>query len=190
MTPEALRTFAFDSIYLFATPETPQPDAAKTIAALPPEQRDRIIYIATRRLAFQILYQLDAMVTAPDAAAADAFISNCLSHIEGLGPLAVEDIKSLVNGAYDRRKDADAEFLDLAPEWPTNRLAAVDRAILRLGHYEMASRRTHPKIAVNEAVELAKHYSTEKSPAFINGLLDKVLKRLESNAPESTQPAQ
>lgn len=191
MTPEALRTFAFDSIYLFANPETPQPDAAKTLASLPPEQRDRVIHIATRRLAFQILYQLDAMVTQPDAAAADSFIKTSLSHIEGLGPLAVEDINALVKSAFETRKDADAEFLELAPEWPTNRLAAVDRAILRLAHSEMTTQRTPARIAVNEAVELAKHYSTEKSPAFINGLLDKVLKRLESNAPsESTQPAQ
>src|SRR5262249_17025746 len=131
MTPEALRTFAFDSIYLFATPESPQPDAAKTLATLPPEQRDRIIHIATRRLAFQVLYQLDAMVPAPDPAAVDAFVTNALSHIEGLGPIAVEDIKALAEGAYGRRKEADAEFLELAPEWPTNRLAAVDRAILR-----------------------------------------------------------
>jgi N utilization substance protein B len=179
MTPEALRAFAFDAIYLFAAPEHPQPDAAKTLAKLPPEQRDRVIHVATRRLAFQILYQLDAMVTAPDEPALNAFVDHALSHIDGLGPIALADIEAFVKGAYSARSAADAEFLELAPEWPTNRLAAVDRALLRLAHYEMTSGRTSPKIAVNEAVELAKHYSTEKSPAFINGLLDKVLKRIE-----------
>jgi N utilization substance protein B len=94
-----------------------------------------------------------------------------------------------VKGVHNARAAADAEFLELAPEWPTNRLAAVDRAILRLAHFEMTSGRTPPKIAVNEAVELAKHYSTEKSPAFINGLLDKVLKRLEPAAPDEPEPS-
>jgi hypothetical protein len=64
------------------------------------------------------------------------------------------------------------------PDWPSRRLAPIDRAILRLAHFEMTSGRTPPKVAINEAVELAKAFSTEKSPAFINGLLGKVLKRL------------
>jgi N utilization substance protein B len=54
----------------------------------------------------------------------------------------------------------------------------VDRAILRLAHFEMTSGKTAPKIVVNEAVELAKRYSTERSPSFINALLDKVLKEV------------
>ena len=189
MTPEALRTFAFDSIYLFASAEHPQPDAAKVLASLPPEQRDRVFHVATRRLAFQLLYQLDAIVTPPDAAAVDAFVVNALGRVEGLGPMAVAGIEAFVRDAYNARAGADAEFLELAPEWPTNRLAAVDRAILRLAHFEMVSGRTPSKIAVNEAVELAKHYSTEKSPAFINGLLDKVLKRLEPAAADQSPAA-
>ena len=65
---------------------------------------------------------------------------------------------------------------ELAPYWPTHRQAAVDRAILRLAHYEMMSGQTPPKVVVNEAVELAKRFSTERSPSFVNALLDKVLK--------------
>jgi Transcription termination factor len=55
----------------------------------------------------------------------------------------------------------------------------VDRALLRLAHYEMTSGRTPPRVVVNETVELAKHFSTEKAPAFINALLDKVMKRIQ-----------
>ncbi|MBZ0172227.1 MAG: transcription antitermination protein NusB, partial [Phycisphaerales bacterium] len=78
--------------------------------------------------------------------------------------------------------DADAEFEALAPDWPPRRQAAIDRAILRLGHFEMVSGRTPPKVVVNESVELAKAFSTDRSPAFINGLLGKVLKRVLGSA--------
>ena len=95
----------------------------------------------------------------------------------------------LAQDAHANRKDADEEFEALAPEWPSRRLAPIDRAILRLAHFEMTSGRTPPKVAINEAVELAKAFSTEKSPAFVNGLLSKVLKRLQAEAAgEKTVP--
>ncbi len=129
-----------------------------------------------RRLAFQALFQLDAR--GPDD----------LAHIrESLGESSTDDQSrqralELAVSAYNAREAADREFEGLAPAWPAHRLAAVDRAILRLAHHEMTSGRTPPKVAVNEAVELAKEFSTEKSPAFVNGLLDKVLKRLPREA--------
>ncbi len=64
----------------------------------------------------------------------------------------------------------------LAPEWPTHRLAGVDRAILRLCHHELTSGANPAPIVLNEAVELARHFSTDRSPAFINALLDKIAK--------------
>jgi N utilization substance protein B len=192
MTPDELLPLAFDTIYVLPgaeRPDKPAPDP-KILKSLPTEQRDRVYRTALRRLAFQLMYQIDAAVTQPEPAALDTFVKHTLAEVEGLGPMALEDVRTLVTGAHNGRKDADAEFLALAPEWPTNRLAAVDRALLRLAHYEMTSGRTPPKIVVNEAVELAKHYSTDKSPAFINGLLDKVLKRLEPTAQpvEAQQP--
>jgi N utilization substance protein B len=53
----------------------------------------------------------------------------------------------------------------------------------------MTTGRTAPKVAVNEAIELAKHYSTDRSPAFINGLLDKVLKRVQAASVQAPSPA-
>ena len=52
----------------------------------------------------------------------------------------------------------------------------VDRNILRLAYFEMASGQTPPKVAINEAVELAREFSTQKSPAFVNGVLDKIMR--------------
>jgi len=62
--------------------------------------------------------------------------------------------------------------------WRFERLAAIDRAILRLAIHEMSSSDTPPKVVLNEAVELAKKFSSEQSGAFVNGVLDSVLKSL------------
>lgn len=130
-----------------------------------------------RRLAFQVLYQLDAR----GAADAEA-IREALGTEEEFTPKERERAFTMGMEAYQARHAADREMVALAPGWPAHRQAAVDRAILRLAHYEMTSGRTEPKIVVNEAVELAKQFSTDRSPAFINGLLDKVLKRLAAGA--------
>ena len=88
----------------------------------------------------------------------------------------------LATEAYGDRAAADAFMTEAAPGWPAHRQAAVDRAILRLAHHEMMSGKTNAKIVVNEAVELAKEFSTDKSPAFVNGLLDKALKKVLGEA--------
>lgn len=80
-------------------------------------------------------------------------------------------------GAWERRAESDAVARELAPDWPPSRQPSVDRAILRLAQYEIARGESPPKAVVNEAVELAKAFSTEQSPSFVNGVLSKVLKR-------------
>lgn len=128
-----------------------------------------------RRLAFQVLFQLDARGERDALAIRDAALADESS---GLVERDRERAIDLAQAAFAARAEADRAMMELAPTWPSHRQAAVDRAILRLAHYEMTSGRTPPKIAVNEAVELAKEFSTDKSPAFVNGLLDKVLKRV------------
>jgi len=128
-----------------------------------------------RRLAFQTLFQLDARAgrNADDVRAG-------MSAADGFSDQDREKAFTLAKAAFDGRAIADKFMLELAPTWPAHRQAAVDRAILRLAHYEMMVARTPPQIVVNEAVELAKEFSTDKSPAFVNGLLDKVLKKVLS----------
>ncbi len=125
-----------------------------------------------RRLAFQTLYQLDARPG--DAATIKISLDNAEDFSAGERTKAF----ALAEAAHAQRSKCDRELEVLAPTWPARRQAAVDRAILRLAHYEIVSGCTPAKVAVNEAVELAKSFSTEKSPGFINGLLDKVLKRV------------
>lgn len=145
--------------------------AEDALASLSPAERDRVLTIAARRLAFQVLFELDSR-RATDATEAAAI----LSRARGITPAQVEPLLVLVAGAHARAKEADAAFQKIAPEWPAHRMAPVDRAILRLAYFEMLATDTHPKIVINEAVELAKAFSSEKSPAFINGLLDRVMK--------------
>jgi len=89
----------------------------------------------------------------------------------------------LALAAHRARRAADEAIREFAPQWPAVRQPAVDRAILRLAHFEMTSGRTPPKTAVNEAVELAKAFGGERSPGFINAVLDKVLKRVLASQP-------
>lgn len=148
-----------------------------------------------RRLAFQALYQLDARTGGVGGVGGgagttnmedpEAVLTGLLSDPDDAETTAARytpaEIKKaflMASAAFADRATADAFMTEAAPGWPAHRQAAVDRAILRLAHHEMTVGGTHPKIVVNEAVELAKMFSTEKSPSFINGLLDKLLKQV------------
>ncbi len=124
-----------------------------------------------RRCALQALYQFDAVGT-------DALQTVRDSLKESPGSDAVHDAGfELARRAWARRAEADAAVAELTPDWPTYRQPVVDRSILRLAVFEMISGETPGKVAINEAVELAKEFSTGKSPLFINGVLDKIYKR-------------
>jgi N utilization substance protein B len=73
----------------------------------------------------------------------------------------------------------DALIVGHSDNWRFERLAAIDRAILRLAIYEMKGFETPPKVVLNEAVGLAKKYSSEESGSFVNGILDAVRKSLQ-----------
>jgi N utilization substance protein B len=168
---DRLHVIAFD--HLLQLPGVAEA-GAMAFEEIPAEQRERALQIACRRLAFQILYELDVGSLDP------ANVRQRLGGVEGLGPIALERVATHVGEAWEQRREADAEFLALAPDWPPHRQAAVDRAILRMARAEMLSGRTPTRVVVSEAVELARHFSTEKSPAFVNALLDKVMRRLET----------
>ena len=75
------------------------------------------------------------------------------------------------------RKELDALIREAATNWELERMAAVDRNALRIGCYELLHDDDIPmKVAINEAIELAKRYSTEASGAFVNGILDRIRK--------------
>ena len=140
-----------------------------------------------RRLALQAVYQLDARDG--DHEAVRASVESSTEEVAAKFSAAdVDKAMELAERTFESRTEADAMVRELAPTWPAERQPAIDRAILRLAHYEMASGLTPPKVVVNEAIELAKQFGTERSPAFINGVLDKILKRIVQT-PEQPQPA-
>ncbi|MFK7883394.1 MAG: transcription antitermination factor NusB [Phycisphaerales bacterium] len=146
-----------------------------------------------RRLALLALYQFDAL-KAEGADANRASIRESLDNLEALEEEGLtfadpnrafsdadkDKAVTIAEAAWDNHESSDAVFAELAPEWPAHRMPAVDRAVLRLCHYEMHSG-SQPKIVVNEGVELAKQFSTKDSPNFVNAVLDKVLKKILAN---------
>ena len=122
-----------------------------------------------RRCALQCLYQFDAGAEPGDD------VRRSLEASPGT-PEDYERGYELAVNAWARREEADAAVAALTPEWPTYRQPVVDRSILRLALYEMVHEDTPPKVAINEAIELAREYSTEKSHLFVNAVLDKIFK--------------
>ncbi|MBL8875180.1 MAG: hypothetical protein JNM86_05220 [Phycisphaerae bacterium] len=132
-----------------------------------------------RRMAFLALFQLDARGDLTDAELESSVLHGDDPKIDAPGVKASEQSKAwtLARDAYADRKRCDDVMKNLAPEWPAYRQAAVDRALLRLAHFEIHSERVPAPIAIDAAVELAKEFSTEKSPGFINALLDQAAKK-------------
>jgi transcription antitermination protein NusB len=123
-----------------------------------------------REIALQVLYQSDLNGNQPPAEVT-RFIQNRLRAEPKLWPFA----EGLVAGVRDHRERIDAAITTVAENWRIDRMAAIDRNILRLGAYELLLCADIPdKVAINEALELAKRYSTAQSSKFVNGVLDRM----------------
>ena len=97
-----------------------------------------------------------------------------------------EFIYTLVNGVSDKQQELDGILRPVAPEWPIEQIARMDRAILRMGIYELLfSSDAPPKVVINEAVELAKAFGGDNSSKFVNGVLGTVLKNKEKGVYET-----
>jgi N utilization substance protein B len=123
-----------------------------------------------RELALQLLFLWDAH------GASDEQMTNQVTH-DASDDAAIRQLAAqMAQGAWAGRESADKWMERLAPQWPPRRQPGVDRGILRMAIFEMTNTDTPPKVIIDEAIELAKIYSTENSPAFVNGVLDAVLK--------------
>lgn len=141
-----------------------------------------------RRLAFVAIFQLDARgeLTDDELVAAVANSEDPSIDAERIAKGVQSEAFELARAAYADRKRCDDVMKNLSPEWPAYRQAAVDRALLRLAHFEMFSGRASAALAIDSAVELAKEFSTEKSPGFINALLDAAGKRIAGKKSKKT----
>jgi N utilization substance protein B len=132
-----------------------------------------------REVALQALYQRDQNRSlAPDDGV--AFLGRRL-----FDPELFELAQTLYIGTLEHLKEIDTRITRVAENWSVERMAVVDRNILRLGIYELYHGPETPfKVVLDEAIELAKRYGTEESPAFVNGILDRIVN--EKNAVEAT----
>jgi len=97
-----------------------------------------------------------------------------------------EFVWRLIKGILEHKKEIDAIIEKAAPEWPLEQIAIVDRNILRIGLYELLyadPNEVPPKVAINEAIELAKNFGGPNSGKFINGVLGTVYKQISERKP-------
>jgi N utilization substance protein B len=97
-----------------------------------------------------------------------------------LEPAARDFCERLVRGTWDRRDELDALIRRYSKSWRLERMATVDRNLLRLAAYELTAELAPPPVVIDEAVELAKRYGGESSPAFVNGILDRIAAATET----------
>ena len=91
-----------------------------------------------------------------------------------------EFIENLVKGVHAKQAELDAVLQPVAPDWPIDQIARMDRVVLRIGVYELLhGTDVPPKVVINEAVELAKAFGGDNSSKFINGVLGTVLRQIE-----------
>lgn len=153
-----------------------------------------------RIITLQSLYEYEFRNKAGDAAAEiDTIIAkNIEPYSKALGD--TEFVYNLTHGVAKYSKELDEALRPLAPEWPIESIAAIDRNVLRIGLYELtrASDSVPPKVAINEAVELAKAFGSENSSKFVNGVLGTAFRQLgldgsegkhEQPKPASDQPS-
>jgi N utilization substance protein B len=126
-----------------------------------------------RSLALEVLYEVDCV-----GHPFQEVIAQRLENYQTLGKEAANFAKRIVRGTLESALELDNMIASCAPEWPVEELAVLDRNILRLALWEFAiSNETPIKVAINEAVELAKRYSSDSAPRFINGVLGTLARR-------------
>jgi transcription antitermination protein NusB len=127
-----------------------------------------------RERAVQALYQIDVAATDLDEA-----LSRFWRSFEPVEREVMDLAEALVRGVAEHRRAIDGEIEAVSTNWRLDRMARVDRNVLRLAVHEMMHRPEVPvKVVINEAIELGKKYGSESSGAFINGVLDRIAQSL------------
>jgi N utilization substance protein B len=122
-----------------------------------------------REIALQVLYQLEVNPAAGDDGL-ERFLVGRLRM-----PALVSFARSLVEGVQQRRDEIDALLDARSENWRVARMAATDRGVLRIGLFELLHTDVPGPVAVDEAIELARRYGSEASPAFVAGILGNLL---------------
>ena len=137
-----------------------------------------------RIVALQTLYEFEfRKESADDSADVKEILSRNLERYE----TAIDDtsfVETLVTGVLEQQKALDDNIQPIAPDWPIDQIARIDRNILRIGVYELLHQAevVPPKVAINEAVELAKAFGSDNSSKFVNGVLGTAYRTLVEGA--------
>jgi N utilization substance protein B len=143
-----------------------------------------------RIVALQSLYEYEFRTQSEDATATiDEILSRNLQRYE----TAIDDktfVSDLVKGVIAEQDDLDEKIQPIAPDWPIAQIARIDRAILRIGLYELLHLASvvPPKVVINEAVELAKAFGSDNSSKFVNGVLGTAYRTLIEGKPADAKP--
>ena len=125
-----------------------------------------------RCIALQVLYECDLTSHMPG----DVLTRN-LEEAD-FTPVLQEFVRNIVVGILPIREHLDQIIAQHAPEWPLDQVAVIDRNILRIALWEFAVEGCTPlKVAINEAIELAKYYGSDSTPRFVNGVLGSLAER-------------
>lgn len=139
-----------------------------------------------RIIALQTLYEEEFRIECDDKAfkLKDVLERNIARYAEMVDDRAF--IEQLVKGVDEKKSELDVLLQPIAPEWPIEQIARMDRIVLRIGAYELVfGTDVPPKVVINEAVELAKAFGGENSSKFVNGVLGTLLRQQE----EAQKPA-
>ncbi len=142
-----------------------------------------------REVVLQLLFQWDQNPAPVPRKAVAGFVRDRL--------LADADMEqyslSLLDGVVAHKDEIDEALKSAATNWRLTRMTPVDRNVLRLGAYELLFEKSNPplEVVLDEAIELAKRFGSEDSPAFVNGVLDRVgkLRKAEKTEVEAAPPA-
>ncbi len=129
-----------------------------------------------RERALQALYQIDVAAVGIDEALARFWKS-----FEPVEREVMELAEALVRGVAEHRRAIDDTIERVSTHWRLDRLARVDRNVLRLAVYELLETDVPVKVVINEAIELGKKYGSESTVAFVNGVLDRVAAELPAD---------
>jgi N utilization substance protein B len=125
-----------------------------------------------RSFALQVLYEVDMTDHLPGLVFQERLEEIASDGQVGLSPALTEFARQIIFGILPLAQQLDNAIARYAPEWPFDQIAAIDRNILRIAAWEFAvSGETPVKVAINEAVELAKLFGSDTTPRFINGVL-------------------
>jgi N utilization substance protein B len=136
-----------------------------------------------RAIVLQILYQDDLNPTQPEDVKI-RFVNSRLKNNQQL----VQFADQLIVGVRQNRDALDEKLSKIADNWRLSRMAATDRNVLRLGAYELLHTDTPPPVVINEAIELARRYGSDQSAQFVNGVLDRLLKRSKNSDTPPSPP--